>query len=79
MECKHWTVLVIFNNCNIIIFTSKIAYNKYFDYIHKVVLDVISDNIPSIMHKDNYGAINTLDQNNTGYYVANFLSETMIL
>ena len=64
-----------FNNWNIIKFNNKTTTNKYFDAVHKVVLDGLSDNIVAIFQDGKYGAINTEYPTIMGYYVVKFLSE----
>ena len=68
-------MLVSFNNCNIIQFTNETKTNKYFDAVHKVVLDGISDNRYALAQRGKYGVINTADLTTMGYYVVKFLSE----
>ena len=58
-DYTYWPVLGSFNNWNIIKFNNKTTTNKYFDAVHKVVLDGLSDNIVAIFQDGKYGAINT--------------------
>ena len=44
-----------------------------------MVLDGISDNMAELVNTDKYGAINTTDNSNIGYYVVNFMSEAYTL
>ena len=48
VEYTYWLVLVSFNKCNTIQFKNKTTSSEYFYGIHKVDLDVISDNIASL-------------------------------
>ena len=45
INCTYWTVLVPYNNWNIIHITPKSIPSEAFDEIHQVVLDGISENI----------------------------------
>ena len=44
-----------------------------------MVLDGISDNMAELAKTEKYGAINTTDNSNIGYYVVNFMSEAYTL
>ena len=46
-----------------------------FEYIHQVVLDVISDNMASVVQYDKYVSVNIYDTTKNGYYVIKFISE----
>ena len=50
-----------------------------FEEIHQVVLDVISDNIDSLVQSGNYDDMNITDTSTMGYYVINFVSEAYTL
>ena len=50
-----------------------------FDEIYQVVLDGISDNTALIVEPGKYGAINTNDTKNHGFYVIMFASESYTL
>ena len=45
-----------------------------FDEIHQVVIDVISDNMASLVESVTYGAINTTETSTNGFYVIMFAS-----
>ena len=77
--CTHWPVLGSFNNCKIIQFSNKATSSEYFDVVHKVVLDGISENMVSLLQLGKYGAINAADPTTMGYYVINCLSEPYTL
>ena len=47
--------------------------------MHKVVLDVISENMASLVQSGMYGAINTDDTTTNGFYVIQFLSDSYTL
>ena len=70
-----WTVLGSFNNWNIIQFNNKRTPIEYFDALHKVFLDGISDNIASLLQLDQYDATNESYPTTMGYYVIKYLSE----
>ena len=46
-----------------------------FDEIHQVVLEVISDNMASLVKSGKYGYINTTNTKTNGFYVIMFTSE----
>ena len=73
-KCTYWPVLGAFNNWNIIEFSSKSISSDTFDEIHQVVLDVISDNMTSLVESVKYGAINTTYTSTNGFYVIMFTS-----
>ena len=79
INCTYWTVLVSFNNCNIIHLSQKSTPFEAFEEIHQVVINVISDNISSLLQYDKYGTINTSDTTTDGYYVLKFISEAYTL
>ena len=72
-------MLVSFNSWNIIQFTSKTTSIEYFDAVHKLVLDVISENMAYLVQVRKYGAIKSSYQTSIGYYLINYLSETYTL
>ena len=49
VDCTYWPMLVPAKNWNMIKFNNKTKPIKYFDEIHKAVLDNISDNIASLI------------------------------
>ena len=53
--------------------------SREFEKIHQVVLDVISDNIASLVQYNKYGAINIAYTTTNGYYVIKFISEAYTL
>ena len=54
-DCSYWTFLGYFNNWNIITLSHKATTIEAFEDINKVVLDIISDNISSLVLPSNYG------------------------
>ena len=50
-----------------------------FDEIHKVVLDGIGDNMASLVEPEKYGAINTTETKNNGFYFKMFTLEAYTL
>ena len=74
-NCTYWPVLGSYNNCNIIEITPKSTPFEAFDEIHQVVLDVISENMPSLFQSAMFGAINTSDTTTNGLYVIKILCE----
>ena len=58
-----------FSNRNIIQFFNKSIAYEDFDAVQKVVLDGISENMPSLAQNEKYGAVNTADPTTPGYYV----------
>ena len=50
-----------------------------FDKIHQVVIDVISDNMASLVQSDKYVAIDTSDTTTNGYYAIRLISEAYML
>ena len=73
-KCTYWTVLGAFNNWNIIQLSSKSTSSDTCDEISQVVLDVIIDNMASLVESGTYGAINTTDTSTNGFYVTMFTS-----
>ena len=65
LDCTYWPVFVIFNNCTVIIFTNKNEYMKDFVYINNTIIDVISDNMLSLVQLSNYGYVSTTDPKTT--------------
>ena len=78
-KCTYWPVLGSFNNQNIIKLSQKSTSSDAFDEIHQVVLDVISDNMASLVESVKYRAINTTDTGTNGFYVIIFTSEAYTL
>ena len=74
-NCTYWTFMGSYNNWNIIDLTPKSTHFGAFDEIHKVVLDVMSENMASLFQSGMYGAIDTDDTTTNGFYVIKFLSE----
>ena len=54
-------MLGYFNNWNIIQFINKRTSSKYFDAVHKVVIDGIIGNMASLLQLGKYGTINAAD------------------
>ena len=75
----YWPVLGSFNNWNIIQLSQKSTPSDTFDEIHMVVLDVISDNMASLVESGKYSAINTTDTTNNEFCVIMFTSEANTL
>ena len=72
-------MLVTYNNWNIIKFTNKNTYKEDFNEIHKVSLDGTSENIIFLVHIGKYGVTTTIYPITMGYYVVNFISDTVKL
>ena len=58
-DCYYWPVLGSFNNWNIIILSHKSTTSEDFEEIHKVVLDLIGNNMESLVKTSKYSVINT--------------------
>ena len=71
-KCNYCPVLGSFNNWNIIELSQKLTSSDTFDEMHQVVLDVISDNMASLVESVKYGAINTTDTSTNRFYVIMF-------
>ena len=69
----------LYKNWNFIELTSKSTPFEVFDDIHKVVLDVISENMASLVQSGMYGAMNTYGTTTNVFYVNKFLSESYTL
>ena len=50
-----------------------------FDEIHQVVIEVISDNMASLVQSDKYVAINTSETTTNGYYAIKLISQAYML
>ena len=50
---------------------------KYFVYINNTIIDVISDNMLSLVQLSIYGYVSTTDPKTTYFYVINFVSDTI--
>ena len=59
--------------------SNKATTGEYFEEIHQVVLDDISDNMASLVQSGKYGAMNTTETPAMGYYVIKFVSEPYTL
>ena len=75
----YWTVLGSFNTWIIIPLPQKSTPSEAFYEIHQVVIDGISDNMALLVESGDYGAINTTDTENNGFYVIMFTSEAYTL
>ena len=53
--------------------------SEAFDEIHQVVLDVISEDMASLVQLGMYGAINTDDTTKHGFYIIQFLPDAYTL
>ena len=71
--------MVPYNNYNIINLTPKSTPSGAFDEIHKVVIDVISENMASLVQSVIYGSINIDDNTSNGFYVILFIAEAYTL
>ena len=78
-DCTYWPVIGSFNNWNIITLSHKATTIEYFEEIHQVVLDGISDNMSLLVQSGKYGAINKIGTQKMGHYVINFVSEAWTL
>ena len=78
-NCTYWPVLGSYNNWNIIELTPKSTPFEACDDINKVVIDVISENMASLVQSGMYGDINTNDTTTNGFYVIQFISEAYTL
>ena len=68
-----------YNNWNIIHITPKSTAFENFDEIYQVDLDVISDNMASLVQSGKYGVINTDETTTNGFNVIQFISEAYTL
>ena len=66
------------NNWIIIKFTNKTTSKEGFDSFIKTVLDIISDNMASLVQLCKYGAINEAGPTTMGYYVIKYPYEPYI-
>ena len=66
---NYWPVMGPDKNWNIIELTQKSITFEAFDDMHKVVLDVISENMASLVQSGMYDAINTAENTTNGLYV----------
>ena len=73
-NCTYWKVLGSLNNWNIIQLLQKSNPYDAFDEIRQVVIDVISDNMASLVQPGKYGAMNTTKTATNGFYVIMFTS-----
>ena len=78
-DCAYWPVLDSFNNCYILKLSHKETSSEEIDKVHQVVLDVISENMATLLQKGQYVAINTTDTSTMIYYVVKFMSEPYTL
>ena len=60
--CSYWPFIGSFNNWNIITLSHKATTSEAFEDIHKVLLDVSSDSMDSLVKYGKYGAINTTEK-----------------
>ena len=75
----YWPFLGSFNNWNIITFSHKATTSEAFGDIRQGVLDVISENMASLVQSGNYFSINITDTSAMGYCVIKFVSEAYTL
>ena len=71
----YWPVIGSSKNWNIIQLSQKSTPYDAFDEIHHVVLDVISDNMASLVKSGKYSAVNRTDTAKNGFTVIMFKSE----
>ena len=74
-KCTYWQVLGYFNNCNMTQLSQKSTPSDTFYEIQQVVLDIISDNMASLVESGKYVTINKTDTTTNGFYVIMFTSE----
>ena len=74
----YWPILGPFNNWKIILLSQKSTPFDSFYEIQQVFLDVISENMASLVHCGKYGSINTTDTSTNGFYVIMFTLEAYI-
>ena len=79
INCTYCPVLGPYKNWNIINLTPKSIHSESFDKIHQVVLDVISENMASLVQSGMYGAINTDYTTTNGVYVIQLLPDAYTL
>ena len=61
INCTYWSVLGPYKNWTNIDLTPKAILSEAFDEIHQVVIDVISENMASLVQSGMYGTINRDD------------------
>ena len=74
-KCTYWPVLGSFNNWNVIHLSQKSTPSDAVDEIHQVVLDVMSNNMASLVELVKYGSIKTTDTETNIFYVIMLKSE----
>ena len=62
---KNWSILKLLH---------KTISSEEIDKIYQFVLDIISDNMATLVQTGQYGSINTIDTDTMGYYVIKFVS-----
>ena len=67
------------NKCKIIKWTNKGTLSEDIDNIHNIILDIISENMDSLVYTGIYGAINITDIETMEYYVIRYVSDTFTL
>ena len=72
-------MLGYFDNCNTNQFENKTTSIEDFNYIHKNILDGISNNMASFFHTGKYGAINAADPTTMGYQILKFVYDSFTL
>ena len=78
-NCTYCPVLGSYNNLDIIHLSQKSTSFEMFEEIHQVVIDLISDNMASLVQPDECGTNNTDDTTTNGYYVIKLISEAYML
>ena len=76
IDFTYWTIIVSFNNCNIITLSHKATTSEDFEGIHQVFFYSISDNVALLVQSGEYDAMNKIDTPIMGYYVIKFVSES---
>ena len=79
LDCIYTLVFSTFNNRNMIQLTNKTTSSDNFDDICKVFLDVISDNVESLVLYRNNCDINTYNTTKMGYYIVKYMSDAFTL
>ena len=72
-------MFITYNYWSISIITNQITFNKYFDNVHKFVLDGISENMVFMVQTGEYGFMRTADPKKVLYYVVKFIFDTVEL
>ena len=60
-DCTYWSVISSYKNWNIVHLTPKSTPFEAFEDINQVDIDIIIDNVASLVISGKYGDINTAD------------------